>query len=162
MIFFWRNRSLREQYILIAGVALTLITGMYILILHPALNRINYYQDSILKKEKDLIWMKNAARQIREHHIYNYQDQNLSALAVIDKSAKTLNLNKAINRLEPDDSGQIRVWMSGAVFDNLLIWLDNLRNTYGITMTSFKATPQKDKRGIVDAQLIFITANKAR
>ncbi len=141
---------------LILGALFVFTAGSYRLILRPAREQIGLYQANILKREGDLVWMRQAARRIQNDRNVKYYDKTLSPLSAIDRGAKQFNLNKAVNRLEPDDSGRIRIWLTGAIFDDMLAWVEDLHTGYGIDMISIRAASVQERPGIVNAQVTFL------
>jgi len=65
-----------------------------------------------------------------------------SLLTMVDRSAKKTGISQAVKRIEPTSGGGVQVWLEGATFDNLLLWLGDLRGK-GADATSISIERQQ-------------------
>lgn len=76
-----------------------------------------------------------------------------SLLAVVDQAARKDRLGTVLKRIEPEGTRIVRVWFEQAIFDDVLLWLGNLQNTYGVRITSISIDHQGGSSGSVNARV---------
>ena len=77
-----------------------------------------------------------------------------SLLAVVDQSARSGGLGNAIKRIEPDGSKGVKVWLEGAPFDPMILWLGKLAKSFRIEPSMITLEPIGDGR--VNARLTLL------
>lgn len=75
-----------------------------------------------------------------------------SLLATVDRTAREGGLGPALKRVEPEGAANVRVWLEGASFDELVAWLNQLQQGYGVQIASISVERQ-DVPGSVTARL---------
>ncbi len=61
---------------------------------------------------------------------------NQSIVVIIDRTTRSRQLAQHLKRNQPDGNSGVRLRLEGAPFDTLMEWLGELKNTYGMTVTS--------------------------
>ena len=95
-----------------------------------------------------LEWMKaNAALVHAEPAAAAPSD---SLLAIVDSAAKQSGIS--LQRYEPLEQGDIRLYFEGAVFDDLMQWLESLTKSHGIEV-AYISVDRGTGAGLVDVRL---------
>ncbi len=135
----------RERLLVAGGAILMVLLLLYSIIWAPLANKYYGLKDSVQDQRQTLAWMQQAAGQISAlQGSATGGSRGLggrSLLAVVDQSARTAGLGTAIKRIEPDGSKGVKVWLEGAAFDQMVIWLGQLAKTYQIEPTLVTLEP---------------------
>lgn len=62
--------------------------------------------------------------------------QNQSLVVIIDTTVRQRSLDSALQRSQPTATNGIRVEFENVVFDDLMLWLGDLSNNYGMQLQS--------------------------
>jgi general secretion pathway protein M len=62
--------------------------------------------------------------------------QNQSLVVIIDTTLRQRNLDSALQRSQPTTANGIRVEFENVVFDDLMLWLGDLSDNYGMQLQS--------------------------
>ena len=104
------------------------------------------------------MWMQQAAVQIKALQRSSGGSASglggRSLLAVVDQSARSGGLENAIKRIEPDGSKGVKVWLEGAAFDPMILWLGKLVKSFRIEPSMITLEPIGDGR--VNARLTLL------
>lgn len=151
--------SRREKLMLIMAAIFIFIFLAYTFIGRPFAERLQFYQDRLPAQQELLAWMEQASQEVQKIRV-NRQGLsgaagNDSPLVIISKSAKEQGLGKSIKRIEPAGEGQeVRLWLEGVIFDDLVPWLAMLQEKYALTIGDISVDRDKDP-GYVNARLTF-------
>jgi len=152
----WLNTlEQREKYIVIGGAVSLVIMLFYLIIWEPITSQ--YEQQKLhLDSQRQLYsWMKNAGAEIRSlksaggNNIARFRNQSIASLA--DRSAITSGIKPYIEKIDQSKKG-VKVNVKAANFDQIIAWLTNLENKYGIIASKVKVEKTKTN-GAVDAQI---------
>lgn len=152
----WSNLNAREQRIFIAAGAVLLILVVYLFAWEPLVKERTRLQGAIAKLQADKVWMQQAAgqvKQLRRGGAVARQPVS-SLLGVINSTAKPVLKGAELKRVEEDRSAGVRVWIDQAAFDDLVIWLGDLKKRYGIDASSV-SVERIGKPGRVNVRLIL-------
>lgn len=145
----------RERLVLGAGAAVLALVLVYALIWDPLAGRYRQLQERVASQQETLIWMQQAAIRIKAlRGAAPGGGRGLggrSLMAVVDQSARAGGLADSIKRIEPDGTKGVKVWLEGAAFDPMVIWLGDLARNYGVEAGSLSIEPQG--AGRVNARL---------
>ncbi|MGW8310064.1 MAG: type II secretion system protein GspM [Thiogranum sp.] len=126
----------RERLLVGGGAVLLVLLLLYLLIWEPIAGKYTALQESVGSRKQDLAWMQQAAAQInalkRSDSRAGTGLGGRSLLAVVDQSVRVGGLGGAIKRIEPDGSKGVKVWLEGAAFDPMILWLGKLSKSYAI------------------------------
>ncbi|MDF1613746.1 type II secretion system protein GspM [Desulfurivibrio dismutans] len=149
----------RQRPLLFIGLGLLVPLLVWLLLLAPLSSSRDTLQREIATREQELAWMREAAQEVRRYAI-TADDGGRAAgspLAAIDSSAREYGLGRAMQRVEPGDGGEVRVWLEDAVFDDLLRWLDRLSGRHGIEVVEVVVEPARGGQAArVNARLTLI------
>ncbi|ADH86928.1 type II secretion system protein GspM [Desulfurivibrio alkaliphilus] len=149
----------RQRPLLFIGLGLLVPLLVWLLLLAPLGSSRDSLQRDIGAREQELAWMREAAQEVQRYAITagNGARPGGSPLAAIDSSAREFGLGRAMQRVEPGDGGEVRVWLEDAVFDDLLRWLDRLGRGHGIEAVEVVVEPARGGRAArVNARLTLI------
>jgi general secretion pathway protein M len=148
----------RERMLFSAGGVLLLLLLLYVMIWEPIAGGYSSLKENVDTKQQTLAWMQQAAAQINAlKRSAAGGAQGLggrSLLAVVDQSARTGGLGDAIKRIEPEGSKGVKVWLEGAAFDPMIIWLGKLSKSYQIQPSIITLEPVGNGR--VNARLTLM------
>jgi general secretion pathway protein M len=82
---------------------------------------------------------------------------DVSLLAAVDQASKDGVLGKPLSRVNPDGDNQVRVWVEDVQFDNVVRWMDDLQNRYGVQIDNV-AVERRPTAGSVNARLALVRA----
>lgn len=155
------NISTRERGFLGVGVTLAVFFLLYFLIIEPIGKGFAKYKTEVPKKRETLVWMQTARREVVKLMAAGTGTQKgksySSPLVTIEKTAKQWKLDTSLKRVEPEGENNVKVWIEEAIFDDLVLWLQLLRNEYHIDVASINVD-KKDATGYVDARITFVEA----
>lgn len=152
----WLSLRPREQLIVIVGSGAIVIALIFLIVIEPFLEESASLSKRIEAKHQDLTWMQQASKEI-ETIIGTAKGRRpggnrQSLLSVIDNSARRNRIRKPIQRMEPEGSNGVKVWIENAEFDKLIVWLGQLDEKHGVNVT--RATiSRKNSPGLVDTRL---------
>jgi general secretion pathway protein M len=142
----WEQLQPRERRILLGGAIAALLLLAYALVWMPFTDRLAQLEGSVTSQRSTLAWMQQAGAEVRSlRGTPSAAGNTQSLLALSDASAKAHRLGEAIKRVQPEGQHTVRVWLEGAVFDDVLRWLDTLAAQHGVRITGLNveraATP---------------------
>ncbi len=160
VLSYWMQLRPREQALLgVAGLVL-LLAVLFMLVWEPVMQEHRRLQQGLVQQQELLAWMQQSAAEVRRLQAGAGQSRQARArggqslLALIDSTAKRARLGAALKRVEPDGSGRVRVWLEQAAFDDLVRWLGQLQQRYGVRVDSI-AVDRDEKPGRVAARVVF-------
>ncbi len=132
------TRTPRERRILaIAGVFLILVL-LYGALIHPFYAGLARLRQTAAEPHALLHWMRGTAREIQSLRgsAAVTPASGGSLLSVVNQAARREHLEGAVRRLEPDNTGGVRVWLKQASFDQVVRWLGVLQRNAGLRIES--------------------------
>lgn len=156
----WNQLANRERWLVGGGSGLALVLLLYTLIWQPFQGRLERLRQTVAEQRADLAWMHRAAAEVKrlgnvpaDPRPGRSQDAGRSLLIVVDQTARKAGLGTAVKRVEPQSDNKIRVWLEQVDFDQLVRWLEELRQEQGIQIAN--AIMDRQTSGKVDARLIL-------
>jgi len=148
----------RERLLVGGGAVLLVLLLLYVMIWEPIAGKYTGLKDSVASQQQTLAWMRQASGQIKALQGTATGSAGglggRSLLAVVDQSARAGGLGVAIKRIEPDGTRSVKVWLEGAAFDPMIVWLGQLNKRYQIEPTIITLEPVGDGR--VNARLTLL------
>lgn len=138
-----------------ALVILSSFLGLMIILYGVIMPSVNYHQQARqnFQNEHELLyWLKAQESAIQAIQTNPKSGKSFSGnpLSLVNSSAKDFQLS--IKRLQPENSGNLRVWMENVNFDNTLQWLHHLQ-AQGLHLSEI-SIDQQDK-GTVNVRATF-------
>ncbi len=147
----------RQRPLLFIGLGLSSLLLVWLLLLAPLSFSRAALRREIGSKEQELLWMQEAALEIRQYLVSEGGGgKNSLPLAAIDRTARQLGLGHAMQRVEPAGGREVRVWLENAAFDEMLRWLALLKAEHGIAVTEIVVEPGQSGSGLVSSRLTLI------
>ncbi|HKJ07582.1 MAG TPA: type II secretion system protein M [Gammaproteobacteria bacterium] len=153
----------RERRILVVGAALATVLLAYLLIWQPLHGNLVHLRSSVEEQRSTLQWMEHKASEVQALRAADQRQgqgsNGQSLLALVDQSARKSGLGGAISRIEPEAAGSVRVWMDDVSFDDAVLWLGQLQNTYGVR-TQVVSVENQDSPGRVNVRITLQGASQ--
>lgn len=149
----------RERNALIFGGILLTMILIYVLVWQPFSTRAARLEQTVQEQRALKQWMQNTALEVQRLRATQVPASmragmgGQSLLAVVDQAARKDRLGTVLKRIEPEGTRIVRVWFEQAIFDDVLLWLGNLQNTYGVRITSISIDHQGGSAGSVNARV---------
>ncbi|MCG8433244.1 MAG: type II secretion system protein M [Gammaproteobacteria bacterium] len=150
----------RERLILVLGTVFVLITFGYLGVVEPVAKSHASLEQRVTAKRSLLSWMNNSATEIislRRSTPATANRSGGSLLAIVDNAARSAGLSSAVRRIDQDGDDAVRVRLEAAPFDDVLMWLDNLKRQYGV-IVSLLNIDKNDAAGTINATLTLARA----
>lgn len=149
------NLDARERHALIAGGIALILFLFYFAGWRPFSIRLEQATQQVEQQRATYQWMQTKAQEVKRLRsavpaIQRTGGQSL--LATVDHTARAGGLGNALKRVEPESGNNVRVWLDGASFDQLVLWLSQLQEKYGIQVASINVERQESP-GMVTARL---------
>lgn len=146
----------RERRIVSGAVVVLLIILVYVLVWEPLSNKRAQLQTSLQAQRNTYAWMQQAAREIRQlsRQGAGAKKQSGSLLGMINSTAKPVLRGATLKRVEEDRQQGVRVWIEQVAFDDLVRWLGQIEQQYGIRVSSL-VSERHNKAGRVNVRLIL-------
>jgi len=148
----------REQRLLMAAAIILTIIILYVAVWEPLHKGVANLRVSTSAQQATLDWMRGAAQEVIQlRGLGNARatpESGQSLLSLVDRTAKSRRLGEALKRVQPDGERQVRVWLEGAKFDDVMGWLVTLDTNQGVRINNgvFEA---QEATGLVNARLVF-------
>ena len=163
MTGWFAGRTPRERWTLsLAGIALALALGNW-LVMEPLAGHADRLRNRLDTQHALLSWLEQIAPEVtrlRRLQPAPAQAGTQSLLSVIDQSTRRAGLKKTVKRLAPESRNKVRLWLEGAPFDTLMLWLAGVNREYGIESESI-SVEREDKPGLVRVNLTLQRRNAA-
>jgi len=152
----WAELNARERLILVSGASVLLFLLVFLFIWEPMVKEQSRLQDVVVKLRADKVWMQQAARQVKQLRGNGAVARQpvTSLLGVINSTARPVLKGAELKRVEEDRNAGVRVWIESVAFDDLAIWLGDLKRRYGIDASSV-SVERIARPGRVNVRLIL-------
>lgn len=146
----------RERLLVIVAAVALILFLLFVLVLQPLHSSYNNLRASVAEQRETAQWMAQSARnfsQLKRNRGAPVKGLGgRSLLAVTDSTARAGGLGPALQRVEPEGSNGVRVWLEDAAFDDLVRWLARLGSAHGVYVDSL-TLERSDAAGRVDTRL---------
>jgi general secretion pathway protein M len=146
----------RERRIVSGGAIVVLIMLVYLLIWEPLSSSRAQLQTSVQAQRNTYAWMQQAAHEINQlsgRDAGNNKPTG-SLLGTINNTAKPVLRGAILKRVEEDRQQGVRVWIEQVAFDDLIHWLGQIQQQYGIRVSSL-VSERHTRPGRVNVRLIL-------
>lgn len=144
----WRGLQARErQLIVVATVVVVLFVG-YTVIWSPLQKNTQRLTRQVESQQQQLVLMKQMAAKIKVLSQRNAtatpRASSSSLTALIYQTGQSRLRGAELKRVEEGQNNSVRVWIEKAAFDDLVLWLDALYRSQGLSVDSFVADNQPE------------------
>ncbi|MGE6108123.1 GspM family type II secretion system protein ExeM [Aeromonas sobria] len=152
----WRGLSAREQRLLAVGGSVLLIGLFYWLVWQPLGNRIEERERQVKSQQQTLIWLKEKGEQVLAAQAGSGRDLDLGGTldGVVNRTA--FNHKIKIARLQPQGQ-ELQVWIDQVAFDDLLMWLAELADKYGVKVEVIEVAREQLPAGMVKVRRLQVS-----
>lgn len=144
----WTRLETRERRALSLLVLVLCILLAWLGIWQPLQEARRHAEAQYHSKHADLDWMRAHANDIHATPTTRAETRPLLSIASELAGAFQLSLSQA----EPLADGSVRISLTNSSFNRLVLWLEALQRTHGITASQLTIT-RKTEPGMVDATL---------
>jgi general secretion pathway protein M len=150
--------SRREKIVVVLSALFVSVFLAHIFIGRPLAQRLQFYQERLPAQQELLVWMEQASLEVQT---IRGNRQGLSGaagtqspLTIISQSAKEQRLGTGIKRIEPGEGNEVRLWLEGVVFADMVPWLAMLQERFALAVGDISVERDKDP-GFVNARVTF-------
>lgn len=156
---YWLKLESRERMILCVGTLLVCLILFYAIIWQPWHKAISNMQVSVQSLRTNLVWIKQQAELVENGGASAQsitKGVNQSLLSVIEQTAKTTKVKKAIQQMVPGRTqNEVRVVLEEADFNLWVKWVDLLFKQYGVQIKQLTAERDEDVPNIAEIRVTF-------
>ena len=148
-------REPRERWLIIIGLVAVVIGGWYNLVQQPMNAEIAKLEVRNQADKETLQWMRGAAVQIRaQGGSPRANSAGGSLLTLADSSLRRIGLGSALQRIQPEDENNVKIWLDNASFNVLISWCNQVESQ-GLRVSVAGITPadSSEKNGLVKARI---------
>ena len=120
----------RERLVLGIGGISALLIIVYSFVWQPWQEELNRLRVQVPLKKETLAWMhqqKSSVGPLIRKANQQAKSSCTPLLTVVERSAKQSKMNAYIRRMSPGEEGQVKLWLTGANFEQWVNWLEKLR-----------------------------------
>lgn len=152
----WLQQSARDQKILLWGGSAAAVLLFWALAWDPIDDARAGLRQQVSEFRGTRLWLEQVeqmiARAPNSPRANNTTQIQSSLLRLVDDTVRSQGLAAAIERMEPDSPGRVRLWLRAAAFDDVVQWLEIASAEHG--MTILQAQISADDEGKVNARLL--------
>lgn len=152
----WLGRSARERQVLGAAALLAILLLGWSWVWDPLQTSLRETRSRVIAAEAAMARMQAQAEQYRRLAAQSPAAVSAapgSLLVRVDGSLTEAGIGSSVLRVDPLESGSVRVQFQGVDFDALMRWLEALAARDGLRVTEFGA--QRVSAARVDARLVL-------
>lgn len=142
----------RERLLVGVGAVVVLLLLVYLLVVEPLQQRRDTLERGIASQRELLAWMHEAVVPLRGNAAQPVASRGQSLFAVVDRSARGSALAGALQRVQPEGNGAVRVWLGDAPFDELVRWIGALQREHAVAVGAL-SVERAEGAGLVNARL---------
>jgi len=148
--------SPRERAMGLAGGALVVGYGIYLLAWQPLAESNSQLQQSLQSKRETYQYLQRIAAQAALSDNATTLAENPAAPAdVIAASVEQMQLTQAIKQVQAQSEREVAVTMEQADFDHLIVWLAALADTHGANVLNVELKLHDGLPCMVDGKLVL-------
>lgn len=152
----WLSQSPRDRQAVMVAAAAVILLMLYLALWIPFKKQIEQKKNLQEGQRSTLNWMRQRAAEVKllkgSQATAKRSGTNEALLTLVDRTAKQNKLRQFIQRLKPQGSDAVQLWVEGVPFDTLVQWLGLLVKQHGLFLESVNIERQ-EKSGLVNARL---------
>ena len=152
MMSFVSSLSARERGLLAAASLLAILLMFYMLIWEPPPLRLNDLRERQLpQSEQTLAWVKQALANAESNSSAKVEKIiEGPLLTVIEQTAEKAKVRSQIQRMQPNQNQEVKIWMNKVAFDAWLRWVALLQQQ---NVEVDRASVATNSPGLVDVRM---------
>ncbi len=164
IINYWRELETRQQWTLGLGSLIVAFILFYALILKPWHRALSEMSEKITQQRENLVWMRQASEMVKNGGVATSEqvtkDANQSLLSIVEKTARSNNINKSIQQMVPGTNTQtnieqVNVVLEEADFNQWVLWVDDLSRNYAVNIMQLSVESETEEPNIVELRVTF-------
>jgi type II secretory pathway component PulM len=156
MSSFWARQNSREKILILIAFALALVVLGGQFVVKPLKNFPAQQKKNYEKAQSDLIFMRQSKAVLSKKQTGTKAKLMQDDLqSVITRTA--LDNDLKITRRQPNDKGQITLWLENATSVGVYTWVETLTSGYNITL--WRTNINRNDDGTVSVQITFGVEN---
>jgi general secretion pathway protein M len=152
----WMSQSPQDRVAIMIMAGAVSIMLLYLFAWLPFQQALEQKRQLVESQTSTLNWMKQSAREVKalkgSGDSNKPNTSNEALLTLVDRTAKQHQLRQFIQRLKPEGSDSVQLWVEQVPFDGLIRWLGLLLAQYGIAVESINIERQ-EQSGMINARL---------
>jgi general secretion pathway protein M len=144
---FWQGLEPSQQGWLTVLGGVILLTLAYVGIWEPLSLSRDAKRSEVAYHQATLDWfgqMEDDWLALQANKASSRLTANQSLLSVADQTARASGLAGSLTRIEPVNDNQVNVWLDGASFDQVMVWLSELSLEWGIRVDQLTVNQASD------------------
>lgn len=145
----------RERLFVLGGAAAVAIALFYVLVWAPLDSRHRAMQESVNGWQRALAEIRPLrGMPVATPGSTRPQASQQTPVVIVDQTLRARGLDRSLRRSQPTTSDGIRVEFENVAFDDLVLWLGDLGDQYGMQVASGSFSPGTEGvRGRINATL---------
>ena len=152
MIDWFSQREPRERLILGIGSILVVVIIGWSFVWAPLRDGAMELDEAVAERARQVIDLKRAAGLTARTSVPTAGPDSPSLLVLVDETARPLGLATTFTRSNQDGPDAVNVNFRNARFDNLISWLMNLEQQYGLAVVTVSIS-RTGEAGLVSGQV---------
>ncbi|MEO5330613.1 MAG: type II secretion system protein M [Magnetococcus sp. YQC-5] len=155
----------RERWVLLGGTILLVVLMVVFLVVMPGLEWLENQSRVVKEKSATLEWMKQSALEVGSlkklaGSVTPVTTTGESLLALADRTAKVRGLGGALQRVEPEGEGRVRLWFEKVAFEKLMEWMAELLERHAARADTI-TIDREEEPGLVRARVVLSWPERA-
>lgn len=147
----------RERVLVAAAAVFIVAAVFYVAVWQPLHRNAARLEQQITVQRRltaDVAQLAAEASRLRAHTRRNIKATDVPLLSIIDQTSREAELAHAVQRIQPESEDKAAVTIDNASFDNMIRWLRQLQQQYGVAVTTLSVT-RAEAEGAIDARIIL-------
>jgi type II secretory pathway component PulM len=136
----WFNKLAPRERIMVAVCGVVVVIALiWSLLIKPLYISSADLEDRVTRKQAQLANLQELAAQVKASGnapTTSLSGSNDSLVVLIDRTTRSSDLAQYLKRNQPDGTAGVRLRFEGAPFDKLVVWLGELKQSYGMSMVT--------------------------
>jgi len=152
--------SPRERSLLLGGIAVLLISGLYAFTYMPIIEGQQRIRSAIDAQQQLNVYLQGVAAetgalQANSAGSAEVADTAQSLIGIIDAGSEQSGIKPAVKRLVPEDQDKVSLWLEQCEFDKLVAWLALLDTDHAITVQQMTISREPGSAGLISGKVLL-------
>ena len=151
---YWQDLDKTQRRWLSAGIIIVALMLYWALFWDPLADARQALSRQLSNERANALWLQQLHPQTQQQAGASRQlPAGKTLLRLVDETLRAQGMAAGIERIEPGDDGEVRLWLRGVAFDQLSIWLALMSNRYGVLSTQAAINRDANAAGLVNVRL---------
>lgn len=152
--------SLRERILLIGGMAVLIISGLYAFTYLPIIEEQQRLKTAIEAQQQLTSYLQGIGTEVGElqthaPEVIDSADTAQSLISIVDAGSEQAGIKPAVKRLTPEGQDKVTLWLEQCDSDKLLAWLAMLDKEHAITVQQISISREPGAAGLVSGKVLL-------